>query len=1605
MADLPPLPPGFKLENKPDDGSLSLDDYTPKGDVKDLGRGKVPRIPDGFKLEATGEVVDGDTLRLQGKRNGRVLGFDAFESDQPGIGPDGRPVPLGEMATAALDAAVSPETGVTGAGSVTYGRPVVTLDNGGADPIVPMLRQGHGYAAPEYLKGDPERSATYTEAERLARLNLQGGHGTQHLPPDVQRMAERGPIKLRPGESIEFTNDLPELRPEFQRLPTELEQEYYGMLARHSGDKNFGQATLDEFWKSKGKEAMAASPEFIAAIRNGHKFGMIDYSGWDAATLADFEKQNAFAGMRPEVQSQYGALLAAPDFSPEKLKAFADAHGMTFDPRDVDAFIAARAAGKDAKIPLPIIDPGDGKTGAFARGAGDPVGFLDEMGGVVDTLGGTDYRENIWNSDRSFGDIYENNTRQNRAIIDFDETAHPYMRAGGQIVSGIILPFGGGVRSAGGFAKAGAIEGGIYGFGSGDGTLTQRLMNVPGNAAVGAAGGATVGKLIEGGKAVFRRATSAFSRGGKAAANDVRADAFAEALEQQVGPDARNISRDQIAASFEAADNAAARAEAAAATDARDIPPIPKGFEVEQPARTPRADMEAEPNPSLTGPRQPDRIDVAAGNARPLADGPTPAMVQAATSDARPSDVLPRAANEIEDFDEAASIDKGIYPEVKAPRERDYLETRHFPARNNPDKTVSQRGPLDLVSFARAQGGLRDEGGELASSGITNTPRQGDDFTGGERFLGRLVDNENGTNLDEFAHRAWREGYFPELDSPPTIQQVVAALDDTYRGVGRRFRPEDEGQIQAFEAARDQRLAVERAKQEGAPLVADLGQPATMDDIIKNTPPASAYEDWDAAALSKVGNVRVDKLDTPQDISRALSAANRIAGGFDNARRGKITQAETAALASDLGMTADQLLTRRKGTAFNAEQALAARRILAKSGNELVNLARRVQQAGDDPGSEMLAAFRKALVRHTAIQEQVSGGTAEAGRALAQFRMVAGSKEIPGRVLDGLVSAGGGPTRLKEAAEAIIDLERDPANLNRFIEKASKPRFKDKLVEVWYNFLLSGPQTHAVNILSNTMTSLGQIPEHMVAAGIGRARRALNPKAVDRVTSSEVGARAIGLMQGTKEGLREIADRFRKQDGDPSGAWNGVKRWGNAVADVEPSDFVSKIEGQSQKAVSGVKGKWLRVPSSALTIEDEFFKGIARRMELTGLAVRSAERAGLKGDEAKAHIAGLIANPPDAMLQQVMDYGRYLTFQRPLGPVGSKLSAITNDMPIFKAVLPFIRTPINLFKFTAERSPVAFMLKEWRKDFLAGGAQRDLAVARAMVGTGVGAVVAELAAQGKITGSTPGDDNRARLLRAQGWQPYSIKIGDQYYSYRRLDPFAMTFGTAADIATLGDNMTDKQREEGVGLVFASVVSNIASKTWLSGLTDALEAISDPERYGDAFIERLAGSVTVPTGVAQVARTIDPTMRETPDVGSAIQARIPGMSAGLYPKRDVWGEPIVGEGGVGPDIVSPIWTSTAKDDPISQEALRVGATVSMPRKGDMTPDQFDRLQATAGPLARDWLSTLIESPDYQAMGSDDRAGEIEKTIAAARKAAKANVLGGDPLPLERPSRRR
>lgn len=1014
-------------------------------------------------------------------------------------------------------------------------------------------------------------------------------------------------------------------------------------------------------------------------------------------------------------------------------------------------------------------------------------------------------------------------------------------------------------------------------------------------------------------------------------------------------------------------------------------PALPPGFVPEisasAPDRISSGGVAGEPAPP------PGFFPETPGEPFPILSDATQAQRAAQGQAIRPGDVLPLADSSVASVEEAARIGAGKYQPIKAPNERDTLGARSIPSPVDGLRTIPKRGPVDLVSWLRTQGGLKPQAGELTHYGIDNAPRTGMDFAGGESRFGKLVDPVNGMTYDEAAQRAHEAGYFPDHVERPTTAEFLDALQATHSGRQRHFLPQDFGEVDAFEAARAQRHAVESALQEGTPLVEDRGQPIGLDDLEANAPPVHAYEEWGDQAPDYAGNLKLGKLDSPQSIKRALTVTEQRVGGFDAARRGRITHAETEALAAEMGMTPQQLLARRKGQAFNAEEALAARQILAKSANELVNLARKISRL-DNPGDELAAQFREAWTRHVAIQEQVAGMTAEAGRALQQFRQMADSRAVRGDVLRSLAQEGFGGDRLKEAAEAIVEHADDPAALNRAALEASKPKFKDKLIELYYNSILSGPQTHVVNTMSNTMTAIGQIPEHAVAAVVGAPRALVRTAgAADRVLFSELGARVVGMLQGSREGMAQAARTFRTG---------------------RTPDHVNKVEGNEAAAISGLKGKVIRTPTRALSAADELYKAIARRSEIAGLAVRQAAAEGLHGAAAKARAADLAANPTDAMVTRSFDYARYVTFQRPLqSKFGQKLTQLSEGSFLIKLVIPFVKTPANIMKFAVERSPAAPLLGEWRRDMMAGGARRDLAIAKVAVGTGAMATVMHLYTKGLITGGGPADQDAKAVMRADGWQPYSFKIGNRYYSYQRLDPYSTTLGVAADFADLQSHMNEHQKDEVAGLLLMSTIKNLADKTWFSGVSDLSQAVGDSDRYGASYARNRAASLLVPTLVAQAAKATDPNLREARNILDAFRARIPILSRQVPARLNVWGQPIPNEGGLGPNIISPFAQSQGVNDPVNAAFLDNGAHVGKPGRKvgqrTLSDAEYRNYAAASGQLAHDRLNSFVTGPGFSLIPPMSRADALEGVLRTARGDARTTLFGnyrrgkGEPPP--------
>jgi DNA-binding phage protein/F0F1-type ATP synthase delta subunit len=749
-----------------------------------------------------------------------------------------------------------------------------------------------------------------------------------------------------------------------------------------------------------------------------------------------------------------------------------------------------------------------------------------------------------------------------------------------------------------------------------------------------------------------------------------------------------------------------------------------------------------------------------------------------------------------------------------------------------------------------------------------------------------------------------------------------------------------------------------------------------MDNITSKT-----VDELDAIPPDFAGNINLKKIDAPNKVKNVIDDIAKNNDEFIEARRGVVKFGsdgeELAALAKETGLTEEQLINRTRGSAFNAETAYAARVLNVNSAENLVELAKKARST--KATAEDLIEFNQALTRHASIQEQVAGITAEAGRALRSFKEIAASKgAIQERLIKEYIQGKGGKENIESIAEAISKLD-DPEQIARFSKEVYKATKLDQVQEAWINALLSSPSTHAVNILSNTLVAASRIPEYGIATVLGSVR-----KGQDKVTFTELGARILGNIYGTLDGLRM-----------------------GSKAIIDPDSVVdplTKLELQKQNAIPGVAGEIVRIPGRALVAEDTFFKAIGYRQELFGQAVRKAKQEG-KGVE---RVFELIKDPkknfPDAY-SKGQEIARYQTFTNPLGSTGQAFQKIIANNQYLRFLAPFVRTPVNIVKYAAQRTPLGIFAKTYKEGIKKGGAEADLVRARVILGTSIMSAIAYLSNEGLVTGRGPSDPGKRTVLRETGWQPYSLKIDDTYYGYNRFEPAGILFGLAADtvdIYNYADSGFIKSNEgeidELVSMIVGSATQNITNKTFMTGITDAINVISDPDRYGEKWINRFASTV-VPTGVYYLRKGEDPLVRDAVTMADSISNRIPGKSDELPFKRNVFGEPIEYSKNYSPEFLgkfgktfSPIQTSKEKQDVVFDEMNRLDITPNRPHRKiggvDLNPVQYQGMLGEMLNLkTKQKLEFLIQSPVYKNALDSEKIDLIKEIIRQDQSVAR------------------
>lgn len=408
-----------------------------------------------------------------------------------------------------------------------------------------------------------------------------------------------------------------------------------------------------------------------------------------------------------------------------------------------------------------------------------------------------------------------------------------------------------------------------------------------------------------------------------------------------------------------------------------------------------------------------------------------------------------------------------------------------------------------------------------------------------------------------------------------------------------------------------------------------------------------------------------------------------------------------------------------------------------------------------------------------------------------------------------------------------------------------------------------------------------------------------------------------------------------------------------------------------------------------------FFKRFIEADELSGLAYRKASQEGLKGQAFKDRIKDIIANPTEEMLEQVAQEAKYLTYQKDLGKVGKWVMKGRDIVPGLKYFVPFIRTPINIAKFSLERTPLNIprIVYKVGKGELQGGELSD-EVAKVLMGGLLGTTSYLLVDGGYITGGGPKQKAQRDELFRTGWQPYSFKANGNYYSYGSLEPLGSIVGTTADFYELSKKMTEDEKIK-VGNSIAKAISrNITNKTFTQGFARLNDAITDPEQYLDQTLESLGGSV-VPGIAVGITRVIDPNIREVKGILDRVRSRIPILSEDVPKRFNIWGEPIERGGHPLSRILSPFQISETQGTPIDTELVRLKLNLGMPSrtiKGkEMKKDKYVEYLQDAGQKAKTTLNQFIQGHYYNQLNDEQKQNEIKNIVNKIREESRGSIM--------------
>lgn len=654
----------------------------------------------------------------------------------------------------------------------------------------------------------------------------------------------------------------------------------------------------------------------------------------------------------------------------------------------------------------------------------------------------------------------------------------------------------------------------------------------------------------------------------------------------------------------------------------------------------------------------------------------------------------------------------------------------------------------------------------------------------------------------------------------------------------------------------------------------------------------------------------------------------------------KLTNEVALQLATVLGRNVEEVIAAMPKQAEYAKQSVI-RMLAGKSA--LQRLADQIQELGDTVvaltkknGTKDIDLPGQTNYRHWSADEQavvieyqrLSAVLADSSFYLKEQIRSAAQLTQAGRIKVGLAE---GKLEIDQLVDTIESFSKNPLEVAQRMQGKGVGPLVDELAHLksskavetfnslYVNSLLSSPWTNLINIGTGLYEAVIR-PLELYAGAFSRG---------DKKSMQVALAQYTGMLQSWKDILRMT--RLSWEQGD-------------AILDKKMQTIESRTKGQTISSKNyGMKegnaasvvdfvGYYLELPSRFLTSGDELLKQANYRGQLHALAVEKnldlgvtpgsdAWKALINDEFARGFNAdGTAAVKRNPLAAKALEYAQESTFTNKLKggshiEIASNIEDFFNKVPQLRFIMPFIRTPTNLWRHTSNRLPALGAFTKQNMDKWKSGDPRlrSEVVGRQIYGTAITGmalyyVMNDVVIEDKngkvkelprITGKGPTNRTARDLLHATGWQPYSILMNDGtddepkwvYKQYNRADPRFFMFGLLADIFEVSKfDPTADNTDLLIGIA-QSIAKNTTDKSYTKGLGDALDMLEDGKN-AEKFVGNMINNVIPYSGLRRFGvQEFDPEGYEIRTILDPLLAGV-GLTSTLEPKRDWKGDPIV-----------------------------------------------------------------------------------------------------------------